>query len=285
MHASLRAALVLLVAGSGGVAFAQSVDLSGSVGSNGASGSADASGAPAADNPPDIGDDQFTLPKGKLFIDGEIGINLSKDLAFKPISISPDIYYGVTDDLTLGLIHSGTGSTGLLGVVGTSLCLGGEDRGCDGVYRNVGLDARYRLKGPLAVDGGIYVGDFDPFFLQIKLGLLARHRWGKLSLEANPNIFFGLTHRDEGNKERLAIPVTAGYQVIPKLTLNLQAGLLTPFSHAGDFWRLQLAVGARYRVNDHLDLGLAFTLPDLVGGDDTTGADIRTLTLGVAYAL
>jgi hypothetical protein len=288
MHSSLRAAFVLLaVAGTGGVALAQSVDLNANVGSSGASGSADANGAPASDAPPETGDDQFTLPKGKLFIDGDIGINLSKDLAFKPVSLSPDIWYGVTDDLTLGLVHSGEGTSGLIGSsVGTSLCLTGNSKGCDDIYSNVGLDARYRLKGPIAFDGGIYVLDFDPsLFLDIKLGLLARKQWGKFSLETNPNLFIGLTKRSAGNKEHLTIPVTASYQVIPKLSLGLQPAITTPFSHAGDFWRFALALGLRYRVNDHLDLGLAFALPDLAGGDQTTGADLRTLTLGVAYAL
>ena len=270
MHLTLRTAFaaVALVA-STGTAFAQSVELDGTVSTDDAS-----------------GDDQFTLPQGKLFINGIIGINLSEDAAFKPVSISPDIYYGVTNDLTLGLVHSGLGATGIIGSVGQSLCVTGEDNGCGEVYNNVGLDARYRVAAPFAINAGLYVGDFDPFALQLKAGVLAGHRWGKFGLETNPNVFIGLTERDTGNKEVLSVPVTASVQATPAFAVNAQAGLVTPFSDAGDLWRLSVAVGARFRVSEHLDLGAAFALPLLAGGlDDGTGADARTLTLGVGYAL
>src|SRR5262249_18017929 len=137
----------------------------------------------------------------------------------------------------------------------------------------------------------------DPFQLAIKLGFMARHRIiPKLAIEANPNIFFGVTKRDgevdmmgnvlsPPNKEVFALPITAGYAVIPKLTVTAQIGLLTPFEDAGDNWALLAALGARYRVSHHLDLGLAFALPTLAGGADGAGFDARTLTLGVAYAL
>lgn len=298
MHVSLRAALAVALAGTGGTAWAQSVELGGQVGNDGANASADANAPSDPDGPPETGAEQFTLPKGTLFIEAFVGLNLSKDLVGKPISLSPDIWYGVTDDLTLGLVHSAIGSTGVIGGVGQSLCVTGDKKGCESIYRNVGIDVRYRLKGAFAVDGGLYVRDFDPFQLAIKVGLLGRHRViPKLAIEFNPNIFVGVTKRDGEadsmgivtagpNKEELSIPVTVGFAVIPKLTLNAQVALQTPFEDAGDLWRLSVAIGARFRVNHHLDLGLAFALPLLVGGaDDGTGVDLRTLTLGVAYAL
>ena len=97
-------------------------------------------------------------------------------------------------------------------------------------------------------------------------------------------MFIGLTERDT-NKELLAIPVTAAFALQPKFTLYAQVAFLTPFESAGDLWVLGASIGARYRVSDHLDLGLAFSLPALVGGGDGTGADARSITLGVSYAL
>lgn len=296
MHVAPLRALALALVGTASTAWAQSIELGGQVGTDGASASADAS-TPDGNDPPTEGADQFTLPKGKLFIEAAIGINLSKDAVAKPISLSPDIWYGVTDDLTLGLVHSSIGSTGLIGNVQQSLCLTGEDNGCPDVYSNVGIDARYRLAGPLAIDGGVYVRNFDPFQLALKLGLLARHRvLPQLALEANPNVFIGVTKRDgevdmmgnalaPANKEMFALPITAGYAVVPKLTATAQIGVLTPFEDVGDNWSLLASLGARYRVNHHLDLGLAFALPRLAGGGEGTGIDARTLTLGVAYAL
>ena len=73
------------------------------------------------------GGEQLTLQKGRLVLNAYVGIGLSDGAAFKPISLSPDVWYGVTDDITAGLVHSGVGTTGLLGDVGQSLCLTGKD--------------------------------------------------------------------------------------------------------------------------------------------------------------
>jgi len=230
--------------------------------------------------------EQLTAPKGRLVIDAFFELNLSKDAVGKPVSISPDIWYGATDDLTLGLVHSSVGATGLLGGVGDALCFGGKDNGCDSVYPGVGVDVRYRLKAPLSIDGGLYVTDFDPFQLALKLGASARWKLGKLALELQPSIFFGLTERDT-NKEALFVPATAAYAVAAKVELALQLGLATPFDGAGDLYQIPLSIGARYQVNDHLGVGLVFSLPAVAGGDKVpaTGFDFRTLTLGGSYAL
>src|ERR1043166_1331962 len=92
------------------------------------------------------GADQLTLPKGRLLLDAYIAASLNSGAVFKPFSISPDLWYGATDDITVGLVHSGLGTTGFIGGAGQSLCLSGTGGGCSDVYRNVGLDARYKLK-------------------------------------------------------------------------------------------------------------------------------------------
>src|SRR5882757_2600288 len=70
--------------------------------------------------------DGFVVPKGKLVLDAQLELNLSSGNAFKPVSLAPDLWYGVTDDITLGLVHSGLGETGFIGAVGDSLCLTGS---------------------------------------------------------------------------------------------------------------------------------------------------------------
>ena len=241
--------------------------------------------------------DQLVLPKGGIDVNAQVEINLSQDRAGKPISISPDLWYGATDDLTIGLVHSTTGATGLLGGVADSLCLGDTDRGCDHLYRDVGVDARVRVAAPLSFDGGLYIRDFDPFQLAIKLGLGGRWHLGKAAIEVQPNVFIGLTKRDgvaatattpaiQGNSDVLTLPVTASYEVVEHLELAAQLGFVIPFEHAGDFYRIPLSIAGRYQVNEHLGLGLAFTLLGVVGGDATQhGVDGRVLTIGGTYAL
>ncbi|HEX7843838.1 MAG TPA: hypothetical protein VF469_40465 [Kofleriaceae bacterium] len=245
------------------------------------------------------GTDQLTLPKGRAVLNAFLEINLSSDNAFKPISISPDVWYGATDDITVGLVHSAAGSTGFIGGVGTSLCLSGSDGGCSDLYRNVGFEARYKLKtGEFvwAADGGLYVLHFsDPFQLAIKLGAVGRWHSGQLAVELQPNLFFGLTNRTPPtvmgatvatatNQEVLNLPATAIYAVTPMISVLGQLGFVLPFENTGDAYAIPLSIGGSYHVNESLDVTLAFSLPKLVGGGPGNGVDTRSLTLGGTYA-
>src|SRR5689334_13339692 len=89
----------------------------------------------AADEPvtpaPDAGattsvGERVTVPSKRLYAHVEFGIALDSGHSGDPISISPDIYYGVNDKLTLGLIHSFSGASGILGEPGRSLCIAGD---------------------------------------------------------------------------------------------------------------------------------------------------------------
>jgi hypothetical protein len=231
---------------------------------------------------------QLTLQGGHALIDAFLEVNLSKDLALKPVSIAPDLWYGVSDDLTLGLVHSGRGATGLFGSAGNGLCLTGKSKGCPHVYDNIGLDARYHLvrQGAftLAADGGLYAMTFDPFELALKLGAIARVQGGAFSFELGPNLFIGLNKRGAGNQEVLTVPGTFMYALSPQLALALQLGLWIPFvdTSLGMFGG---SLGVQYFATDHFILDAAFSLPALVGGSAVKdGVDIRTFTLGVGYA-
>lgn len=238
--------------------------------------------------------DGFVLPKGKLVLDAQLEMSLSSDRVFKPVSLAPDLWYGVTDDLSLGLVHSSLGETGFIGAAGDGLCFTGKDNGCPNFYNKVGIDGRYRLKKPLALDFGLYINSIsDPFLLDIKIGVDGRWVWNKISLELQPSLFIGLTNREPpmvtppavatgGNTEFLFIPATIAYRVAPKADVALQAGLALPFSNTGDTWTLPLAIAARYALTPQFGVGLAFAFPKLIGGNGT--ADARSLTLGGTYA-
>jgi len=231
---------------------------------------------------------QLTLPGGKLFLDAFIEVSLSKDLAFKPVSLAPDIWYGISDDLTLGLVHSARGATGLWGSSGDGLCFVGKSRECPKVYNNVGVDARYHLfrKGgiALAADGGLYAMSLDPFMLSLKLGGIAHFGFGAFSLEVGPNIFVGITKRSAGNKEELTIPVTFMYALPMRLGIGAQLGAWIPFRDT-NLYMFGASLGVQYFATDKLILDAVFSLPALAGGGAVAdGVDIRTFTLGVAYA-
>jgi hypothetical protein len=247
------------------------------------------------------GADQLTLPKGRLLLDAYLAIDLSTDLVFKPVALSPDLWYGATDDVTVGLVHSGVGQFGFMGAVfGRSLCLTGSDNGCLDFYGNVGVDGRYKLKsgGPLvyAADAGLYVNHLgDPFQLAIKIGAIGRWHEDKIAIEAAPNLQFGLTNREPAavggvaigirNGDTLSLPATFLYALDPMITIAAQSGLLLPFQNTGDTYSIPLSIAGFYRVNESLNVSLTFSLPSLIGGGSLSGIDARVLTLGGSYAL
>jgi hypothetical protein len=241
------------------------------------------------------GSAQVTLPKGRVILDVYLAASLVSGSEFEPFSLSPDVWYGATDDLTVGLVHSSVGGSGFMGGAGTSLCLTGTAGGCSDVYKGFGVDARYKLKTGMlayAAEGGLYVSTFDPFVMAIKLGLVARWQKDKIAVEASPNLAIGIAGRTTGegmaevttNGETLNLPVTGLYAVTPKISAALQTGVILPFENIEDAWALPLSIGGFYTVNESINVNLAFSLPVLVGGGTVTGFDARSLTLGGSYA-
>jgi hypothetical protein len=244
--------------------------------------------------------ERVTMPAKRGMLHADININLSKGAAGDPISVSPDLWYGVNDDLTIGLVHSISAATGIMGIpAGTSLCFGD---GCGSVYDFVGADMRYGLKRgtvTVAFDGGLYALSTSPFQLALKLGAVIHWRAkpdAKLAVDFTPNIFFGITKRDgevdpvtmvqtaDPNKETLIAPVTAWYTVNPKAALGLQLALFLPVEDAGDFYAIAASLGGNYRVNKQVSIDAAFSLPVLATGGDGGGFDGRAFTIGGGYA-
>jgi hypothetical protein len=239
--------------------------------------------------------ERVVLPAKRLYGRALLELELSTDTAFDPVSLAPDVYYGVSADFTVGLVHSSLGSTGIIGGAGSSLCFTEK---CDGVYHNFGLDGRYQLATgnvSVAANFGLHAIDIEPFRLALKLGVVGRYRpspTSKLAVDFTPALFLGIIEREPemlgqlGNKEVLVLPGTVLYAVTPRLTALLQTGLVLPFEAAGDAYSVPLSLGASYAVNKQLSIEGAFSLVRLLGGGSlpTTGADARGLTIGGGYA-
>ena len=245
---------------------------------------------------------QMVMPGSRFLVQAFFEASLSKDNAFKPFSLAPDLWYGVNDQITVGLVHSGRGSTGLYGGAGNGLCLAGEDNGCADVYANVGIDGRYHFYRSggmtLSAEGGLFAGPFDPFTAALKLGVVGRWQAGAIAVDVGPNLFAGLSEREpEGdadvavgtnNKETLNLPVTALYLLSNKIGLALQLGAVVPLQDTGDLYTVGISLGGQYMLSEKMMVDLAFSLPMLVKGDAYEGIDafdVRTLTLGFGYAL
>jgi hypothetical protein len=247
--------------------------------------------------------ERVVLPVKRAYARAMLEIELSKDTAFDPVSLAPDVFYGVTPEFTAGLVHSASGATGIIGGTGSSLCF---TDACD-VYNGFGLDGRYHFKSgtvAVAANFGLYANNIDPFQLALKLGLIGRYRSrpsSKLAVDFAPALFIGITEREPsaigatGNKEVFVMPVTVLYTVMPRLAAMAQLGLVIPFENADDLYAVPFSIGASYAVNKQITVEGAFSLQRLLGGDGggggamgapglPTGADARSFTIGGGYA-
>lgn len=237
--------------------------------------------------------ERVVLPAKRLYVQAMFEIQLETDTAFDPFSFAPDVFYGVTDALTVGLIHSSLGGSGIIGGSGSSLCFTAS---CD-VYNGFGIDARYQFtsgKVSAAANFGLYVNELDPFQLAIKLGVIGRWRpspSSKLAVDFAPSLVLGLTEREPammggtGNKEVFTLAGTVIYAVTPKIAAMVQTGLVLPFANAADLFFVPLSLGGSYAVNKQITVMAAFSFLHLLGGETLkTGVDARSFTIGGGYA-
>jgi hypothetical protein len=231
---------------------------------------------------------QLTLPKGRLLLSGALEIGLNDGAAFKPISISPDLWYGVSDELTVGLVHSTAGLSGFVGGLGDSICLSGTGGFCPKLYNEVAIDGRYKLTvgGPditLAADGALVFRSLDPLALSVKLGAVGRWAKDQLAVELQPSVVIGVTERDAFG-DVVSIPVAGIYSIDPKLAVSAQTGIILPLQATGDTYSVPLSIAGHYLVTPQFSALAAFTLSKVIGGGAGAGIDARVLTLGGAYA-
>jgi hypothetical protein len=195
-------------------------------------------------------------------------VDASKDSFGKPTSFAPDLYYGISDDVQIGLLH--TGPMGWQSRPGFGLCLTGADNGCPHVYDNVGLDFMY----------GLLYGDFhlslhsslfllpihDPTGVMWTIGVTGKfHFTDAVALFFDPKVGVMLANRDT-YKEQLFIPVELQFQVGAAVSLKVLSGVSGQLSSLGDTYQVPLGLGVVGNVNSHLDLGLRFSFDNLRGG-------------------
>lgn len=239
----------------------------------------------AAGNPTDI-----TLKQGGVSIDGDIAVGMSSGNTGKPIDIVPNIYYGVTPVLSVGLAHNPGAE--IFQTSGSGLCLSGTSGGCAKVYNNVSLDGLFSFSRSATMDLGAHAGlDFLQFspdmLLSIRVGVKGKTMAGPLVIVFDPSVNIGATKRDLGNKEVLQIPVRLGFMATPQLNVGASVALVglldPPVGGFGDTYIVPIGLGATFDINANLAARAQFTFDNLAGKGG--GADFRTFSLGAAYRM
>jgi len=243
----------------------------------------------------------LTLPAGKLNVTLTLELDASEDKVAEPISIAPDLGYGVTDDLTLAVVHSKFALTGFRAVAGGGICLSGSGAGCATAYNNVGTEAAYSLaRGQVAFAavGGLHVVDLDNSLFVAKLGGRARFSTGKVALNSLPSVLIALDKRTDAmgtrlNKDILYVPVQLTYRITRPLLLGLGTGIKGPISGFGDAWQVPIGVTAVYAIDPSLAIGASWTFGQLLGGATNPpdpapavkGPELRGIQLWASYTI
>ena len=278
------AALGLFVASGAGVALADEPAAPPADGAAAPAGDAAApAAAPAAPAAAAGGTDfnsrALTPHAGGIAVYGALNINLSKSLVAKPVWITPNVYYGISDQLAVGVATNVFAETWDFAPGG--LCLGGQERGCFKTFNNLSFDALFSFMKQagteIAAHGGIDLLSIDPMFASLRLGVRGKVGGGPIAVVFDPAINIGITKRDQGNKEAITVPVRVGFQASPELNLGLATGIQGPTSSFGDFYRVPVGVSGIFGLAPNIDVGAHFTFINLIGKGHS--ADGRILGL------
>jgi len=237
-----------------------------------------------------------TLKQGGVMIQTNVEVGLNNSAAAKPVSIAPDISYGVTPELTASLVTSTAAITGFRGAAGGGICVTGTDNGCGTALADIGLEGTYSLmKGPMALGanaGFLFLAPLeDGRVYDAKIGVKGKYTAGKVIVTFNPSVWIGLNSRDMGNKDQLWIPVGLGFKATPELTAGIGTGFKSnDISNLGDTWTIPIGVNATYALNKQMAVGGAFTFGKIAGAgvlSDAmkTGVDFRALHFWFNYSM
>jgi hypothetical protein len=260
----------------------------------------------------------LTLGKGKLLIAGStVNLDISDTEGFDDpgaLSFAPSVWYGVTEELTVGLTHDfGTTawtprpasltsfSAGTLdsdselrsSVLGGGLCVtdGCPESYKTKIYNSTGADLLYSLKQgslSLAAHPGIDITVRYPFVLDVRIGVLGRYAVNdRFSVVVEPRLRLGVIGNDDEHN-LLDLPIWNWFAVNEALGLYLHTGLSVPLDGFTDEPFVLLQVGANYKIGQKLALGLDFGFRNVndVGDDflEISGFAGRALGLRISYA-
>jgi hypothetical protein len=207
-----------------------------------------------------------------------IEMSLSSGTVMKPASVAPDVSYGVSDDLTIGIIHSGSALTGFRGSAGWGVCVtettSATDLNCHTRYTAGGLEALYNIgrgSAALALDAGVIWSAFEPsVHTDLKLGLKLKMTEGNVFAWFSPNVWLALDDRYDrvvAHEHQLFLPLSVWIKPIAPLAVGIGTGVKGPLASFGD--RLSIPIGAlvQYSFEPRISVGASFVFGKLLGSE------------------
>jgi hypothetical protein len=196
------------------------------------------------------------LPHGAIDARLSIEASLNARRVADPISLAPDVWYGASDQVTVGVITSGDALPRIQ--VGDGLC-----HGCDRLYDNLGLDLRVAWSPRVAFESQLVLRSFDPWKPSWRPGLRVHLARGAFAFDAAPQLWLGLANVDRGNADELSVPVW-GRVFFWRAEAWLYTGVRGELAGFGEKYAIPVALGFALDVHDTA-VGLQAGAPELLG--------------------
>ncbi|HZZ85028.1 MAG TPA: hypothetical protein VFE30_10865 [Anaeromyxobacteraceae bacterium] len=252
--------------------------------------------------PEELAKRPVTLPAGMAEVYVPLNVNLSTTEtfpgvtefgAFKPVRLNPSVYYGVTNDITVGIYTETEPVTPMF----AGLCLTGTSNGCypiqgagkggflAPVFNTVAGEGVVSLVRKddyqLAFFGGLeFVTISDPTLLRARFGLSEKWAHGNFALPVKLGVHIGLKNRDlvPGlTDDTLFVDAEPTYNVTEQLAVFVRAAFGSNFNNFSDLITIPVGVGFEYGVNHNFDVGAKFEFDNLLGKNNTTDERVGTL--------
>jgi hypothetical protein len=241
--------------------------------------SAGARAEPGGAYPAAMAERPITLREGMAEVDLSPVSDLSAGHSGDSVYLLPALRYGVTDALEL-VVFSPAG-----------FCLkeagGGCRRGFDGLGAELVGSLRRGGASEIALHGTVASLLHDPALAAASAGVRAKVHRERAALVFDASLQVGLSDRDLGNRDLVALSADFQVQVLRELALLLDTAVFTPFDtqHGGGATEIlvPLAAGLTYTPVPRLDVGARFAFLNLLGNHGS--ADARTASLLLAVRM
>lgn len=231
----------------------------------------------AAADPADVVSRPIVLDRGEAEGALTIETDLSSNAVGNQTSFAPDVWYGATGDLTIGIVHSAN-ALSLVGA-GDGVCLGGLAHGCEQAYSNLGVDARWSLargEWSAAARVRLVTRRWSPWLPSARIGALARWQRGRFAVTSDPQLQIGLDNTDRGNRAQLNVPLWLAVQPADHVAIYFRTGVSAELAVFGDAWGVPAVAGVRVAITPRIDVAAE-------GGFARAGGPLNESKLRVAW--
>lgn len=226
-------------------------------------------------DPDDLVRRPLVLDRGQVSAELTTEINAAPNQIALPISFAPDVWWGASSRLTVGVVHSRSSVDRF--EPGASFCVRAQ---CPAFYSGSGVDVRWAALPGVVPRVRLLARELDPWKPALLAGALLGWRHGRFAIVGDPYLQLGLANRDRGNRAALFLPVTLTVQPTCRWAISLRTGWNSDLAVWSDGWHIPVFVGVRARATEHLDIGGGLGFSTLLGPQNTAKLRIAVVSFG-----